>query len=113
MYAWDSGLKEIVAARWKEEQSPSSNVEEDDFTTESAEASTSNSIPINFKIKIAKEIYEALPTDEKKKVLDRIREDHKKMYQPVRAISDLTEKNERLSAHEKSGIFISLSLASS
>ena len=110
-YAWDSGLKEIVTACWKEERSPPPDAEEDGLTTESAEASTSNSIPIDFKIKIAKEIYEALPADEKKKVLNRIEEDRKKMYQPVHAISDLAEKVKKLSVHEKSGISISLSLA--
>jgi len=77
--------------------------------TQSAEASTSNSIPIDFKIKIAKEVYEALPADEKKKVLDRIEEDHKKMYQPIHAISDLAEKDKKLFEHEKSDISGSLS----
>ena len=98
-YAWDSGLKEIVTARWKQEKQPPPN----------AEASTSNSIPIDFKIKIAKEIYGALPADEKQKVLDRIEADHKKVHQPIRAISDITEKDKKLSAHETSDISVSLS----
>ena len=109
-YAWDSGLKEIVTTRWNKEKQPPSDVEGDSSTTESAEAPTSKSIPINFKIKIAKETYEVLPTKEKKKVLDRIEEDHNKTYQPIRAISDLAEKDKKLSAHEKSVIPILLSL---
>ena len=100
-YTWDSGLKEIVTARWEEEKRLSSNTEEDGSAAESAEAPASNTIPINFKIKIAKETYEALPADEKQKVLDRIEEDHKKTYQPVHAISDLAEKDDKLLAHEK------------
>ena len=100
-YAWDSGLKEVIAARWKQEKQPPPNTEEDDSATESADAPTPNSIPIHFKIKIAKEVYDALPANEKKKILNRIKEDHKKMYQPVRAISDLTEKDKKLFVHEK------------
>ena len=107
-YAWDSGLKETVAARWKQENQLPSDAEEDGLTTESAEASTSNPIPIDFKVKIAKEVYEALPAEEKKKVLDRIEEDHEKAYQPVQRISDIAEKDKKLSAHEKSAIPILL-----
>lgn len=72
--------------------------------------STSNSIPIDFKIKIAKEIYEALPPDEKQQVADRIEEDRKKSYRPIRAIDNAAEKIEKLLAHERSDTPVSLSM---
>ena len=103
-YAWDSGLKEIVTTRWEQENQLPSDAEEGGLTTESAEASTSNTIPIDFKVKIAKEIYEALPPDKKRNVLNRIEDDHRKTYQPIRHISDPAEKDKKLSAHEKSDI---------
>jgi len=80
------------------------------LATETANTSTSNSIPINFKIKIAKEVYDALPPDEQRKVIERVEEDRKKMYRPIRAIEDAAEKDKKLLAHEKSDISISSSL---
>ena len=66
----------------------------------STDASVSQSIPIDFKVKVAKEVYEALPPDQKQQVIDRIKEDYDKLYRPISNIADIAERDKKLAAHE-------------
>lgn len=94
-YAWDSGLKEIVIARWNEEQSNAT-------ANGAASARTSNSnIPIDFRLKIAKEVYEALPPAERKQIDDRREREWRRIYQPICDIQDDAERDEKLALHEQ------------
>ena len=98
-YAWDSGLREIVVARWEEHKKSNLTAQENVTVDESAEVSTSH-IPIDFKLKIAKEVYDSLSPDEKKLVDDRREEDRKKLYRPIQEIEDIEERDTKLASHE-------------
>ena len=89
-YAWESGLRDIVLARWEEQRSTS---DEDDPTT--------SLIPIDFKLKIAKEVYESLDPEEKKAVDARRERDRKQLYMLVQDIQDVEERDKKLAMHQK------------
>ena len=89
-YAWESGLRDIVLARWEERRSTS---DEDDPTT--------SLIPIDFKLKIAKEVYESLDPEEKKAVDARRERDRKQLYMLVQDIQDVEERDKKLAMHQK------------
>ncbi|KAF9784807.1 hypothetical protein BJ322DRAFT_1109516 [Thelephora terrestris] len=95
-YFWNHGLKDIVEARWKKHRESQSTVGGDS----SAAATSGSSIPIDFKLKIAKEFYDALPPAEKKKVDDRRDEEWRKLYRPIRVIEDVRERDKKLAWHE-------------
>lgn len=84
-------------ARWAQDPQSRSNAKGTGSVTGAA---TTNSIPIDFKMKIAKEVYDALPPNEKKLVAQRIEENHKKMYKQVRFIEDVAERDRKLAIHE-------------
>ena len=67
----------------------------------SATATPSTLIPINFKLKVAKEVYEALPADEKREVEERREEDWKRRHRATRDIEDTRERDEKLALHEQ------------
>ena len=89
-YAWESSLRDIVLARW-EERRPSSD--EDDPTT--------SLIPIDFKLKIAKEVYESLGSEEKKAVDARREKDRKELYKLIPDIEDVEDRDKKLMLHCK------------
>lgn len=59
------------------------------------------SIPINFKLKIAKEVYNSLSVEEKKQVDDRRQEDRMKLYRSIADIPDVGEREKKLCEHKK------------
>ena len=59
------------------------------------------SIPINFKLKIAREVYNSLSTKEKKLVDDHHQEDRSKLYRSIADISDVEERVKKLALHKK------------
>ena len=74
----------------------------DDPTADSIDTPGSAShIPIDFKLKIAKEIYESLGADEKKRVDDRREEDRQKMYRAIPKIENIEERNQKLLMHKQ------------
>ena len=89
-YAWESGLRDIVLARWEERRSTS---DEDDPTT--------SLIPIDFKLKIAKEVYKSLDPEEKKAVDAHRERDRKQLYMLVQDIQDVEERDKKLAMHQK------------
>ena len=74
----------------------------DDPTADSIETPGSAShIPIDFKLKIAKKIYESLDPDEKKRIDDRREEDRQRMYRAIPKIENIEERNEKLLTHKQ------------
>ena len=101
-YAWDSGLRDIVIARWEEQKGSVMLADGDDPTADSIETPGSAShIPIDFKLKIAKKIYESLDPDEKKRIDDRREEDRQRMYRAIPKIENIEERNEKLLTHKQ------------
>jgi hypothetical protein len=95
-YNWGSGLKETVSARWEEHRKALSTAE----GASSTAATSSSHVPIDFKIKVVTEVYNALPDDEKKKVDERRDEEWKRLYQPIRVIEHVGERDKKLASHE-------------
>ncbi|KAF9778391.1 hypothetical protein BJ322DRAFT_1025103 [Thelephora terrestris] len=87
-YNWESGLKDVVEARWDQ------HLKSQPTPTSAAQ------IPIDFKLKISKELYDALPPDERKQVEERRDAEWAKLYRPVRDIVDPQERDEKLTWHE-------------
>ena len=58
-------------------------------------------IPIDFKLKIAKEVYNGLSSEEKALVETRREEERKKLYRSVPDITDTEERDKKLLMHKK------------
>ena len=58
-------------------------------------------IPINFKLKIAKEVYNTLSSEEKQQIDDRREEDKLKQYRSILDIPDDKERETKLALHHK------------
>jgi len=75
---------------------------DDDSAADSIESSGSCShIPINFKLKIAREAYNSLSKEEKQKINNRREEEWKKMYRTIPEITSVEEREKKLLAHQK------------
>lgn len=78
------------------------SADDDDPTADSIETPGSGShIPIDFKLKIAKEVYNELSEEEKKQVDDRREDEWKKMYRLIPEITDAEEREEKLRVHQQ------------
>ena len=99
-YAWDSGLREKVIEKWEEQKKTYMSMDEDDPTIHSANGPGSH-IPIAFKLKVAKEVYNKLSKEQKKAINDRREEERKKLYKSIPEIKDIEERNKKLRAHKK------------
>ena len=62
-------------------------------------------IPLSFKLKIARELYEGLTGEEKKEIDRRREEDKVKMSRKVYEIDDAGERVEKLLIHQRYSIF--------
>ena len=101
-YAWDSGLRETVIAQWELEKQSYLCADEDDPTADSIETSSSEShIPIDFKLKVARLVYNELGSEEKKKVNDRREDERKKLYRLIPDIPDVEERSAKLRSHKQ------------
>ena len=58
-------------------------------------------IPINFKLQVAREVYNSLSAAEKKDIDDRREEERKKMYRTILEIKSVKERDEKLLTHKK------------
>ena len=110
-YAWDSGLKETVTKRWDEQKRSLMAADEDDPSPEET-SGTGFHIPIDFKLKVAKEVYNSLSDKEKKKIDDRREKDRKQQYRSISQIADVEERNKKLASHQQYGILSALSMGS-
>jgi hypothetical protein len=78
------------------------SADDDDPPADSIETPRSGShIPISFKLKIAKEVYNSLTSEEKKLVNARREVDSKKLYMTIPEIEDAGERNAKLLLHHK------------
>ena len=98
-YAWDSGLREIVIARWEKEKRLHMSADEDDPTPGST--SPGSHIPIKFKMKVTKEVFNGLDAEQKKQVHIRRENDRKKLYRTIPEIEDAEERNQKLLTHHR------------
>ena len=58
-------------------------------------------IPIDFKLKIAKEVYNGLSSEEKALVETRREEERKKLYRSIPNITNTEERDKKLLMHQK------------
>ena len=90
-----------MAERWEQQKQSDLFADEDDPSPESVASGSDNHIPIHFKLKVAREEYNKLSSEEKKRVNDRRDEDRKKMYRSIPDIVDVEEREEKLSFHQQ------------
>ncbi|KAF9642316.1 hypothetical protein BDM02DRAFT_3193503 [Thelephora ganbajun] len=101
-YAWDKGLWDVVIARWEGQKQSYMSADEDDPTADSIETPGSSShIPIDFKLKVAKDIYNSLSAEEKKLVDDRHEDERRKLYRSIPEITDIKERDRKLLMHQQ------------
>ena len=100
-YAWESTLRNIVLARW-EQQKSSATFDDDEDPPEDADGPPGAShIPLPFKLKIAREMYDQLPADEKQAINARREEDRQKLYRTVPEIEEEKDRIAKLELHKK------------
>lgn len=104
-YAWDSTLRPIVLTRW-EAQKKSATFDDDDDPPEVGEGPPEGYIPLAFKLKIAKELYDGLPIEAKKEIDRRREEDREKLYRKIPDIVDDGERNAKLQIHKMYAVFL-------
>ena len=100
-YSWSSTLQPIVLTHW-EQQKASTTFNDEDNPPEDAEGTPEEvCIPLAFKLKITRELYESLSSHEKKEI-DRCREeDRKNLYQSIPEINNINEQHKRLQTHQR------------
>ena len=99
-YAWESSLRSEVLTRWKQEKSTTLD-DDDDPPEEDEGSSEESSIPLAFKLKIAKELYEKLSPGEKSEIDRRREEDRDKRYRKIPDIADDEERYQKLRTHKR------------
>ena len=99
-YAWET-LRPIVLTRWEQEKKSDTFSDADD-PPEIGDSPTAEAyIPLAFKIKIARELYEQLSPKEKRDIETRRDEDRKKLYRRIPQIDDDKERIAKLRVHQK------------
>ena len=74
--------------------------DEDDPAADSLESPGAGShIPINFRLKIAREAYNSLSAEEKRQVDDRREAERLKLYRKIPEIEDIEERDKKLALH--------------
>ena len=94
-YAWDSGLRETVIKRWGQQNKSQVSADEGDPDVDASH------IPLDFKLKVAKDVFNSLTPEQKKEVDDRREENRKKLYRPIADIEDERERVDKLLVHQK------------
>ena len=100
-YAWSSTLQPIVLTRWQQQKTSATFADEDDPPEDAEGAPEEACIPLSFKLKIAKELYESLSSDEKQDIDRRREDDRRKMYRRIPDISEADERHKRLQVHSR------------
>ena len=98
-YAWESTLRNIVLARWEQQKSSAVFDDDEDPPEESDDTSGGSHIPLAFKLKIAREMYDQLPLEEKTAIDNRREEERNKLYRTVAQIGDEGEREAKLQVH--------------
>ena len=99
-YAWESGLRTIIATRW-EQQKASTMVPDDEDPGPEDDDGSPTAIPLAFKLKIAKEVYSQLSVDEKKAIDHRREEDQRRLYLPVYRLANAEDRIAKLKTHKR------------
>lgn len=102
-YAWAT-LRPIVLTRW-EQQKATTTFADDEDPPVGEDCSPESCIPLTFKLKIAKELYDGLTTEEKKEIDVRRGEDRAKLYRRIPEIDVEEERHEKLRIHAKCAAF--------
>ena len=98
-YEWETSLRAIVFEQW-EKQKYSESFEDDEDPPEDA-TSLEDCIPLSFKLKIAKELYDRLPSEMKKEIDRRREEDKQKLSRRIPEIKDEKERLAKLRIHQR------------
>lgn len=100
-YAWESTLWPIVLSRWGQQKHTVTFADDDDPLSETEVSSEEACIPLAFKLKIVKEMYEQLSQRQKNEIDERREEDRKKLYRKITDIPDDGERKAKLRIHNK------------
>jgi hypothetical protein len=98
-YAWTSTLRPIVLSRWEQQKASTTFADDDDPVPEPGASPDEAYIPLSFKLKIAKEMFDQLSQQQKKEIDDRREEDRDKLYRKIPDIPDEEERKEKLRTH--------------
>ena len=99
-YAWET-LRPIVLTRWEQEKKSNTFEDSDDPPALGDSPTAEAYIPLAFKIKIARELYDQLSVKEKKDIEIRRDEERKKLYRKIPQIPDEGERTAKLRIHER------------
>ena len=103
-YVWESTLRTVVSNRWDVEKASETFDDDDDDPGEEYEAPPSASpIPLAFKLKIAKEYYDALSQKEKEEIERRREKERSDMYRRIPDIKEDELRIKKLRIHQKYG----------
>ena len=76
--------------------------DDDDPSPDSVDTPESAShVPIDFKLKVAKEVYDSLSPEDKKQIDDRREKDRKEQYRSILEITDIGEREKKLALHQQ------------
>ena len=100
-YYW-STIQPIVATRWQAEKASETFDDDDDPPDDDADTQqTGGWIPLSFKLKIARELYEELPKEVKRDIDLRREGDKEKWHRKIPDIEDDKERAEKLQYHQR------------
>ena len=100
-YAWSSTLRPIVFTHWQQQKMSATFANNNDPPEDTEGAPEEACIPLSFKLKIAKELYESLSSDEKQDIDHHQEDDRRKMYRRIPDISEADERHKRLQVHSR------------
>ena len=99
-YAWGT-LQPIVLPRWQQ-QKASAIFDDDDDPSEDADGTSAEAcIPLSFKLKIAKEIFDELTAMQKAEIDAWWEEDWKKLYLSIPELIDEEDRTAKLQTHQR------------
>jgi len=100
-YAWEASLRQTVLERWEEQKSSATFDDEDDPPEVNGNPSVESCIPLAFKLKIAKEVYDKLSPEKKDELNNWRDEEQKKLYRTLPNIEDNEERIAKLQLHKR------------
>jgi hypothetical protein len=103
-YNWNV-IQPIVITRWEAQKKSIIDDDDDSPSEEDEDSPGEPSIPLAFKLKIAKELYDKLSTEEKKEIDTRREEDREKLYRKIPDIPDDGERQNKLKIHKRCSSF--------
>lgn len=91
----------MVLVRWEQQKKSATFEDDEDPLSDTDVSSVEGCIPLAFKLKVAKELYDSLSAEEKKAINLRREEDRKKLYRTIPQITDPGERKAKLELHER------------